>query len=977
MVRKLSLAVALVLGITPFSAFPVGLGNIHLNSALNQYFDAEIDLLSVEQDEVADIKVTLASPEAFRRSGLERPFILSKLRFQAEETAAGKTVIRVSSRDPIREPFLNFLIEVNWPKGKLLREYTVLLDPPVTLDRRPAPVQQAPMQRTPSRQMATRAPAPSGSSAVAPSDVAWAGSPSVSEYGPTQRNDTLWGIAKQVRTKGASMTQMMIALQRANPQAFINQNINNLKVGQVLRIPKAEEVQELSRREAAMAYQEQLQDWQADSQPTEMAGDTAGADQSMAMESPAAATPEPAVELKIASARPSGEGEAGPSEGSAPGAALEQLKQELIASEETKEAALQEAENVRSRVQDLESQLEDLQRLLSLKSEQLARLQAGVAETPATAEAPVVGEGADVAAEAEIAVEGESSPVMAEADQEILLPTEGDSAEADAPVLMDGETVAEDVPQEGMPAEGEQMPSPVMEDAPKSETPAEPAEVIAQPEPEAKSPPAPAPVKDESLLDMITGDTTMLGVAVAGIVVLLALLWVAVSRRRSSSADFQESILISTIDEGDSEQVLGEVNQETASHPTEETSFLSDFSPSDIDALQDETGEVDPLAEADVYIAYGRYQQAEELIRQAMEKSPDRAELKYKLLEILYATKDKDAFVALAESAAAEGLDQKDSGAWGKVVNMGAQLAAGHALFAGGEQAAPSELDDDELTSLENELGLDSGLDLDAASTTVNLEDQDATEELESVSALDLNLDENSEFADLEDLDDLSLDSELLKANLDDISSDLGFEPEGAEQHAAPEADDEVLSLEDVEDLTLDEDTDLSLAGEDGGPDSDLTLSELDTEGLGEEENALSIEDPLETAELDELKLDAETEAEQLGDTVLDFSDSLSLEEGDSQLFDSLELDQGGEDAPLDLDESFSLDDLDEEDDSDVQLEQAGEDLADEINTKLDLARAYVDMDDADGAKSILDEVVKEGNDGQQAEARKLLEQIS
>ncbi len=102
---------------------------------------------------------------------------------------------------------------------------------------------------------------------------------------------------------------------------------------------------------------------------------------------------------------------------------------------------------------------------------------------------------------------------------------------------------------------------------------------------------------------MITGDTTMLGVAVAGIVVLLALLWVAVSRRRSSSADFQESILISTIDEGDSEQVMDEISQEPASHPTEETSFLSDFSPSDIDALQDETGEVDPLAEADVYIA--------------------------------------------------------------------------------------------------------------------------------------------------------------------------------------------------------------------------------------------------------------------------------------------------------------------------------------------------------------------------------------
>jgi len=972
MVRKLSLAVALVLGISPFSTFAVGLGNIHLNSALNQYFDAEIDLLSVDQDEIADIKVTLASPDAFRRSGIERPFILSKLRFNAEETADGKTVIRVSSRDPIREPFLNFLIEVNWPKGKLLREYTVLLDPPVTLDRRPAPVQQAPMQRAPSRQMAapaTRTQTSSSAAAVAPPEVAR--SPSISEYGPTRRNDTLWGIAKQVRTEGASMEQMMIALQRANPQAFINQNINNLKVGQILRVPKAGEVQELSRREASMAYREQLQDWQADSKPTEMAAETADTDRPMAMESPTGVTSEPAVELKIASARPVGEGEAGPSEGSGQGAALEQLQQDLIASEEAKQAALQEAENVRSRVEDLESQLEDLQRLLSLKSEQLSRLQAGVADTPdATEEAPVLVE----------ETEGEGSPVMAE--PEIAAPAEGETPEADVPVVMDEAVVDTGVPQEDTSVATDQETSPVMEETPVTEMAAQPAEAIVEPEPEpvAKPTSPPAPVKEEGLLEMITGDTTMLGVAVAGIVVLLALLWVAVSRRRSSSADFQESILINTIDEGDSEQVMDEISQEPVSHPTEETSFLSDFSPSDIDALQDETGEVDPLAEADVYIAYGRYQQAEELIRQAIEKSPERAELKFKLLEILYATKDQEAFVALAENASAEGLDRKDPVAWGKIVTMGAQLAAGHALFAGGVQ---SELDDDELTSLENELGLDNGLDLDEVSTTVDLVDQDATEELESVSALDLDLDKSSEFTELDDLDDLTLDSELLKANLDEISTDLGFESEDTEQQSVPEADEEVLSLDDGESLALDADTDLSLIVEnefldEEDTDADLTLSELDTEGLLEDDDsAFSIEDPLENVEMDDLKLDAESEAEQLADAVLDFSDSLTLEEGDSQTFDTLELDQDNADAPLELDDSFSLADLDQEDDTDVQLEEAGGDLTDEINTKLDLARAYVDMEDADGAKSILDEVVKEGNDGQQEEARKLLEQLS
>jgi pilus assembly protein FimV len=981
MVRKLSLAIALVMGISPLSSYAVGLGNIHLNSALNQYFDAEIDLLSVDQDEITDIKVNLASPEAFRRSGIDRPFILSKLRFTAEETADGKSVIRVSSRDPIREPFLNFLIEVNWPKGRLVREYTVLLDPPVTLGRRPAPVQQAPMQRTPDSRIAAPAPqtpAPAGRSAVAPSDVTWAGSPAVDEYGPTQRNDTLWGIASQVRTEGASMAQMMIALQRANPQAFINQNINNLKVGQVLRIPRADEVRQLSRREASIAYSEQLQDWQADSQPSEMAAEGAAADQPMGTEQPAEAAPAPSAELKIASARPSGEGEAGANggaaEGAGEGAGLDQLKQELIASEEAKEAALQEAEAVRSRVEDLESQLEDLQRLLSLKNDQLSRLQAGVAGSADTPEEPpVVSEGADGAAD--------GAPVMAEPEAESAAPAEGETAEADQSPVMEEEPADTVVP-EGAPLAGGDEPSPVMEEeTPKPEVAAQApvTETAPQPDPAAQPapPPAPAePAEEDGLLAMIGQDTTLLGVAVAGIVVLLALLWVAISRRRSHSADFQESILISTIDESDSEQVMDEIGQEPASHSTEETSFLSDFSPSDIDALQDETGEVDPLAEADVYIAYGRYQQAEELIRQAMDKSPERTELKYKLFEILYATKDKDGFVALAESASAEGLDQRDPAAWDKVVAMGAQLAAAHALFAG---AAGSSPDDDELSSLEDELGLDNELDLDLDSTSVDLADQD-DDQLESVAAL--NLDEGSEFSTLDDLADLSLDSELLKANLDEISTDLGFESEGAEPAPAAEEDAEILSLEDEEDFALDADTDLTLvtdrdAVDEDTADGDLTLSELDAEGLLDEESAFAIEDPLESAEMDDLRLDAESEAEQLGDAVLDFSDSLSLEGTDSQMYDSLELGPEDNERPLELDESFSLADLDQEDEGDVQLEGEAGDLTDEINTKLDLARAYVEMEDADGARSILEEVLNEGNDGQQTEARKLLDKIS
>ncbi|MCW8906771.1 MAG: LysM peptidoglycan-binding domain-containing protein [Sedimenticola sp.] len=972
MVRKLSLAVALVLGITPLGSYAVGLGNIHLNSALNQYFDADIELLSVEQEEVVDIKVELASPEAFRRSGLDRPFILSKLRFRAEQTDDGKAVIRVSSRDPIREPFLNFLIEVNWPKGRMLREYTVLLDPPVTLARKPAPVEQAPMQPRTS-QRPESAPAPrQAQTDMSPGQTG-------GEYGPTRRNDTLWGIASRYRTEGATMVQMMIALQRANPQAFIDQNINKLKTGQVLRIPRADEVLELSRRDASDAYREQLDEWQADTAPAEQMADTGEA----SMESPMApmeTMPEAEAELKIASARPAGEGTAGPSEGADDGQVLEQLKQELIASEEAKQAALQEAEVTRSRVEDLEAQLEDLQRLLSLKSDQLAQLQAAgdeagqpALEMPEMAEEPAVSEDAPTIEPAGEMAEAES-PVMA-------MPDDAASGEVQA-------EAASPLVEESVSPIMEETVSPVMEESapPVMESPAEaaPEPAVVAEEPPAKPASQTPPAKEQGVLDMIAGDTTLLGAAVGGIVVLLGLLWMAISRRRSSSADFQESILISTVDDTDSEQLTETTPDEPVTHPTEETSFLSDFSPSDIDALQDETGEVDPLAEADVYIAYGRYQQAEELIRQAIEKAPERHELKHKLFEILYATKDKDAFVSLAESASSEGLDQKEPEAWARVVSMGTKLAADHALFSGAA-TGESLLDDDDLASLEDELSLDDELGLDESSTTVDLIDEDesgdrkADQQEEPAAA---GIDEDSGFSGLDDLDDLTLDSDLASAaGSDEI--DLGDLEESADEKERKEqAEEDSFSLDDLD--SLDADTDISLvkpeAGEEESDSFDLTLDSLDADDSLDEES-LSIEDPLESAELDELKSDTESEAENLEEGVIDFSDSIQLEEGDSQIFDSLELEQVEDVADEEKSEpdSFSLDDLeqDEEEDSLFHSGDEATDEADEVNTKLDLARAYVDMEDAEGARSILEEVLKEGNEGQQKLAREMLDKLA
>ncbi|MEW8397276.1 MAG: hypothetical protein AB2707_14085, partial [Candidatus Thiodiazotropha sp.] len=189
MIRKLSLAVAVATALSPVGVLALGLGEIHSQSALNQAFKADIDLLSVSQEELQDVRVSLASREAFEKAGMERPYLLTGLKFTPMLTPAGKPVISISSKDAIREPFLNFLIEVNWPKGRLVREYTVLLDPPVTLQRAPQPVTAPATTIAPTTTQV-------GRSRPAAVTSSMSGESGDREYGPVQPNDNLWTIAK-------------------------------------------------------------------------------------------------------------------------------------------------------------------------------------------------------------------------------------------------------------------------------------------------------------------------------------------------------------------------------------------------------------------------------------------------------------------------------------------------------------------------------------------------------------------------------------------------------------------------------------------------------------------------------------------------------------------------------------------------------------------------------------------------------------
>mgnify|MGYP001384177094 FL=1 len=969
MVRKTSLAVALALGISPLGVQALGLGEIKLKSALNQYFSADIQLMSVEEGDLEDIRVTLASQEAFNRAGVDRPFILTKLQFKPVQLPDGTSVIQLSSRDPIREPFLNFLVEVNWPKGKVLREYTVLLDPPVTLDRKPAPVQtpkaSAPVASAVSDRMDKT------ESVVTQSDVSWAGGPAAQstgqtaggDYGPTKRNDTLWSIAKQVRHDGASMHQMMMALFRSNPEAFIAENINNLKVGQILRVPDRQDVLSYSQREAYNAYSRQVQEWRADRQPVQAEAPATPIEKVTRVPATgevAAETAPGTDELKIATARAEGTGEAGPSEGDDPAKALEEVRQDLLIAQEAKAGAVQESQELKSRVTDLESQLNDLQRLLELKNDQLAQLQAAVTTTDEIAAETPAGD----AVEAEATDEAEPA---AEAVDETQTPQAvvNDAVEPEADLVSPETAAPDEEAMDAKPAEVEATTEQAAEETAPVAEEAQPAEKLEPPKPVI----LPTPKAEPSLYDRVMGDTTLLGGIIGGIVVFLALIWVWISRRRNS-ADFQESILVSTIDDDDDQIGSPEVTSQT----TEETSFLSDFSPSDIDALQDETGEVDPLAEADVYIAYGRYQQAEELVRQAIDKDPERLELKHKLAEILFATKDKDAYLTLAEELKSAGTESKDSALWGKIVSMGTQLAPGAALFAGAASAS-DDLGLDDLASIDDALDED-------LSDEFNLDDFDANSSVsdETVQAnrsdldfdMDLGLDElNKGLGE----DDTNISGGMgglsgLSGDKDETDIDLGLNLD--EETTALDLD-EVEKLETAMDdvlssTDLDEDTDINFSAEQES--RDLGAFDEPTSEVVQ----LKIGDPSDDAEVADLANENDLDFGDLGDLDVDLSTFQKGADGadnlTTDLTDELE-------STLDED-SYSLDDLELGEDLDIPVaEEEDTGAEDEVSTKIDLARAYIDMGDPDGARDILGEVMDEGSDSQKQQAQALLDSLA
>ncbi|MDF3196462.1 FimV/HubP family polar landmark protein [Pseudomonas sp. 1928-m] len=939
-VRKLVLAIAAASALSSGMAHALGLGEVTLQSALNQPLVAEIELLEVRDLASNEVIPTLASPEAFNKAGVDRQFFLTDLKFTPVLKPNGKSVIRVTSSKPMREPYLNFLVEVLWPNGRLLREYTLLLDPPLYTPQSviPAAAQMPVAAPTPAPRVQAPAPAPRPVTAAAqPAAPAAPAAPSAPAAKPLQgneykttANDTLWEIAQRARA-GGSVHQAMLAIQDLNPDAFIGGNINRLKSGQVLRLPDEQQVKSRAQGEALAQVTEQNTAWREGRTVAASARQLDATKRTSAAATPAKV--ETGDSLKLVAAD-SGKATAGSDKGAADSKAL---TDKLAVTQESLDSSRRENDELKGRMTDLQSQLDKLQRLIQLKDDQMAKLQADLA---AQGQAPAVAPAVPATPVAETpAAPVEPAPEAAPQDPAAATPVvpaatgETDFNYSEEPAAQP-EAVAPVAAPEPAPIAAPE-PAPVTPVAPVVEAP-----VVAEPQAES------------STIDDLLANPMLLGAAGGGALLILLVALMMLSRRNAlKEAELQESL---AADDGSSDLGAGlDLPDDSFAGMADDLDGQQADLPSE-ERVTAQTG--DALGEADIYIAYGRFPQAAELLQGAINDEPQRSDLRLKLMEVYAEMGDRNGFARqdneLREigGSAAE-LDQIKA----RYPAMAVAAGAGFAAAAAAEENLDSfSLDD---------------LALDEPSPKAATGDQDdafdlSLDDLES--ELDRDLQAAGNNASLDDLDSLSLDDDLDFSSpveqADNKDDDLGFD----------------LSLADSGDSGLDLSGDLA----------DFSL-DLDTPAkpaaAAEDDFLLSLDDePSAAPVVAEPGFDLPSEqADGDFDLSADFDLSLNDDAPAQPSSDSFAAQLDEVSAELDL----LSDDLDQPADLEVPANAASSSMdndddfdflsgTDETATKLDLARAYIDMGDTEGARDILDEVITEGNEGQQNEARELIAKL-
>jgi len=937
MFKRLAFGLAVLMCWVPVQVFALGLGNIEMRSALNQALDARIELLRARAGELKDLSITLASADTFKRAGMDRPAFLTQLRFEVVTNPSGAPYIQVKSAQPITEPFLNFLIEVNWPNGRLLREFTVLVDPPVLTERAPgaveAPVTQPADISTADRidRSASEAPA----TAVAP-----IASGAIEVPVPPQRAKPAAPVPEPAP---AAEPETAVAPEQpaANERAAIE--AEPAAPTPVPEVAKARPRPRPTRVAPPKPVEEEKPAATAAEGGTEYAvktNDTLWGIAAKVRPNNAVSVPQ----MMIALLQNNPEAFSGNN--------INNLKQGSVLRLSDASAATSISKEEAMRITDLQWEQWKSSRGTTVGSAPSRTGRPKVVAPPAEARVKLVspnasGEAAGGRNAPKAAATGAGRD-PAQAKQELAIAQESLDAQRretqDMRERVAGLEEQVNTMQRLVQLKDDQLAALQNQAKGKKPEPAQNAEPVAagaKTDTAKAVEPAAEAAKPAGLMSGLMNDPKLIGLAVvvAGIVVLLV--WLVVRRRKMQQ--FQESIL--TLNDS-----VGEPGFSQNKPENEDASFMSDFSVSSMEGIQTEISEVDPLSEADVYLAYGRYKQAEELVSQAIEKNPQRAELKMKLLEIHYAAKDGDAF-ALQADLVRDDFSTKHTELWARVLEMGHELAPQNPLFGGAGGASSGASHDAGKAVDEFDLG---DLNFDAKNSTSAKDDLSLDFDLSGAGAKASPAAKNTSKTGA--TDESALDFDL---------GDLQLHDEKPGQSKAPAAEDE-HSL----------DFDLS-AFDEAEKAASATTAKTQNEGLdfdfsafeqSEESPAGAAKSAVPKASQDDgLDIDfgvgtqaVSTPATAKRDAnVVDFNVSNAEGAADNELLDQpnseVALADGGIDGELD-DALFA----------DV----------DEIGTKLDLAKAYIDMGDSEGARSILDEVIEEGNDNQKQEAQVLMRQI-
>ncbi len=936
-------------------ASATGLGGMDVSSNLGQPLKAEIELVAVDKADRNSIVAKLASVEAFKAAGIDYPYALPKLKFAIINRDSAQPRVQITSVQPVNEPFVTLLVEVAWPSGKLMREYTFLLDPtdfiiepqtetvkPVTpvvstpaVLSEPLPVAavmpeaeiaptspEMPLEEAPAAveaeasdaEPAAAAPVPVTEEVAAmPSEPVKVEAPVVVEDALSKeeaipvaestnikvvRGDSLSKIALKIKPSDVSLERMLVAMYRANSDAFMGRNMNRLKAGKIIRVPDAAEIDAVQQGEADRVYRAQVEDWNAYRQQlasvrTEAREQTARQETSgkvtAAVTETVASKEAPTEVLKL-------------SKGEAPGAEVaggsaSSKEEESVA----KAKALKEAE---ARTALLEKNVKDLQRLAELKQQAEKSQQA----TPS----PEAG-----AATASISA---SAPVTAKPVAKPALP---------APVAV--------------------------------------------------------PPVEVSLMDSLLGDPVLLGGGAAGLIALLGGgFWL--SRRRGQPVAKKVAASSGAQDIGNSTGRIAE--------PVMPSPDTGDFTRQAVDTAEESSSdEVDPIAEADLFLTFGRDVQAEEVLKEALNSKPGDAQIILKLLSIYATRKDTNAFMTYARQIE----DSGNEAAWQQAAAMGRELEPGNPFYGGEGEAgdvAPSQAEEAAEPAVDFDLGFGtpatekdepSALDTMLMETFATGARAEAAPVEDSLSAV-----VTQPQAKSGETTTILSPSEMQAASEAPMDFDITGAMQGAKSEVEEAADANSAGSATSDDLIFDVTSthpgvpgrmaEAAASAGQASPSDDLMFDITATHpGFQASADSAKAVEPAASEGLDDLMFDVTS-----GQSEKSAAAPAAEEATDDGLTFTLDIpsdfkpDEEKPSAPVDIglgEISLNLDALG----GSEQPNPAGgikDERWQEVATKLDLAKAYQEMGDGAGAKEILDEVMRDGDEQQRASAQSILDQL-